>query len=251
MMKTILILDDDRALSRRNEAALIMAFGEEARILVAYTAQKVLEFAKAYHIDIFVLDILGVSDDMDGIELAETLREEGYPYPVPIIIASVNEEPTYQISVYKRIRCYDYLTKPYNPEELVKQAVFATAVAKYLPNPYFEINQGSHMHKILRNKISYIEKVKDKRKIAIEKRGEDGKVTGIEFVPVDSFKSFVNQSVAGVSDFVQCNRTTVVNLYWVERYCLVEKCVILRECGTQIHVEKQYRETIERLVPTN
>jgi len=250
-MKTILIIDDDRALTRRNESALNLAFGEDARILVAYTATKVLELAKKYRVDAFVLDIFGIDKEMDGIELAELLRKEGYPYPVPIIIASKEKDDTYKSEVHKRIKFFDYITKPYTIEELVGQVKSAVEDLEYRPNPYFEINQGNHTYRTMRNQITYIEKIKDKRKIAVKRRDENGTLLGATPVPIESFDSFIKDSVEDDYDLIQCGRTTVVNLHWVERYCDEEKCVILRICGTKIYVTTKFQDKIKKLAPTD
>jgi len=249
-MRTILIIDDDRALNKRNKSALTLTFGEDARILIAYTVKEVLELAKKYRVDVFVLDIFGLDEDIDGIELAEFLRKGEYPYPVPIIIASKEKSDTYKNEVHKRIKFYDYITKPYTIEELVGQVKFALENLTYRPNPYFEINQGNHIYRTKRNEISHIEKIKDKRKIAIKKRDETGKSMRTTPVPIESFEAFIKTSVEDDFDLIQCDRTTVVNLYWIERYCDVEKCLILRICGTKIPVGKKFRAEIKRLSPT-
>ena len=248
-MKTILIVDDDRAITKRNEAALTLAFGENVKILVAYSAEKVLELASEYRIDVFIIDILGIAKDIDGIELAEILRKEGYPYPVPIIIASQEGDATYKSEVHKRIKFYDYITKPYEPGELVSQVESATEDMEYRPNPYFEIKEELHTYRTIRNQISHIEKVTDKRRIAINRRDEDGKLLRTAFVPIESFKSFVEESVEADFDLIQCERTIVVNLYWVERYCEEENCIVLRICGTKLLVGKKFRKKIKKLVP--
>lgn len=251
LVKTILLIDDDRALTKRNKGLLEYIYGADARILVAYTAKKVLELAKEYRIDVFVMDILGLDDKMDGIELAEILREKDYPYPVPIIIASKKKNDTYKNEVHKRIKFYDYITKPYEPEELSSQIKYAIRNLEYRPNPYFEINQGSHTYRTLRKQITHIEKVYDKRKVEVKKRDESGEPLRSATLPIVSFKSFVEESVENDFDFVQCDPTIVVNLYWVERYCDIEKCVILRICGTKIHVTKKFRDKIKKIVLTD
>jgi len=249
-MKTILIADDDWRLTQRNELALNEEFGEGARILIAYNAARVLELAEKYRVDAFVLDILGLDDKMDGVELAELLRKRGYPYPVPIIIASKEKDDTYKNEVHKRIRFFDYITKPYTGEELAWQVKSAVEDLKYRPNPYFEINQGNHTFRTIRNEISHIEKVKEKKRLAVERRDENGKFLEVTYVSVRSFESFIEESVKGDHDLIQCGRTTVVNLYWVERYCDEEKCVILRICGTKIYVTKKFQAEMKRLART-
>jgi len=253
-MKTILIIDDDAALTQRNHAALTLDFKENARILTAYTAERVLELAKAYYIDAFVIDIFGISKDMDGVELAEVLRKEGYPYPVPIIITSEEKNDTFKSEVHKRIKFYDYITKPYGEKELVGQVKSAVKVFEYQleePSPYFEIEEGNSgfTYRVLREQISHIEKIYDKRMIEIKKRDENGNPIKNDWVSIQSFKDFVSKHVESSSDFIQCNRTTVVSLYWVERYSGKENCVILRECGTKIPVGTNYRKAIKKLVP--
>ena len=249
-MKTILILDDDEALVKRNKLHLELAF-ENDLILFAYTIEKVIEFAKKYRIDVFILDIFGVRDDkMDGVGLAEFLRKNGYPYPVPIIITSNAKSETYIIEVQKRIKYYDYMTKPYEPKQLVRQVVSALDFDSQ-PNPFLDIYRDNLSYRGRRDEISHILKIKNDKRVEIYRRDKEGNTLKTHNAPIESVKSFVKVSINDKPDFVQVNYTdvVVVNVHWVERYDEKEKCVILRKCRTKIFVAKDFRSQIRRLVP--
>ena len=65
-------------------------------------------------------------EGLDGFEFLKTVRTRGYTKHTPIIMLSSQAESKERVKCYK-LGAQDYLTKPFNPEELeevVKKNLF-------------------------------------------------------------------------------------------------------------------------------
>lgn len=107
----ILLIDDDSTLIKSVELAL----AKESMVLdCAVSAEEGENFAQVYKYSLIILDVL--LEDANGIELLKKLR--GMKIEVPIIILSGVNDPDKKVEALKN-GADDYLTKPFNVEELV------------------------------------------------------------------------------------------------------------------------------------
>ena len=109
-MQTILVCDDDRQIV---EAIEIYLNGEGYRILKAYDGQEALDLLKDNEVNLMILDVM--MPGLDGLRTTMKVRETS---SIPIIILSAKSEDTDKI-LGLNIGAYDYITKPFNPLELV------------------------------------------------------------------------------------------------------------------------------------
>ncbi|MCD7806251.1 MAG: response regulator transcription factor [Lachnospiraceae bacterium] len=109
-MDKILICDDDREIV---EAISIYLSQEGFQILKAYDGLEALEIARKEPVRLILLDIM--MPRLDGIRAAVKIREFS---SVPIIFLSAKSEDTDKI-LGLNIGADDYITKPFNPLELV------------------------------------------------------------------------------------------------------------------------------------
>lgn len=109
-MSTILVCDDDKEIV---EAIEIYLSQEGYRILKAYDGIQALECLKEETVDLLIIDIM--MPRLDGIRATLKIREEN---PLPIIIISAKSEDADKI-LGLNIGADDYVTKPFNPLELV------------------------------------------------------------------------------------------------------------------------------------
>ena len=75
-------------------------------------------------IDLILSDVM--MPVMDGFEFLKQLRQRGYTKHTPVIMLSGRSESKERVKCYK-LGAQDYLTKPFNPEELeelVKKNLF-------------------------------------------------------------------------------------------------------------------------------
>ena len=110
-MYNILVCDDDKEIVKAIEIYLSK---EGYNILKAYDGEEALEILKNNDdIQLIILDIM--MPKMDGIEVANKIREDK---SIPIIMLSAKSEDYDKISGLNN-GADDYVTKPFNPLELI------------------------------------------------------------------------------------------------------------------------------------
>ncbi len=109
-MSKILVCDDDKEIV---EAIEIYLMQEGYEVCKAYDGQEALEILKKEAIDLLVIDVM--MPRLDGIRATLKIREKDN---MPIIILSAKSEDADKI-LGLNIGADDYMTKPFNPLELV------------------------------------------------------------------------------------------------------------------------------------
>jgi DNA-binding response OmpR family regulator len=106
----ILVVDDDREIVDAIEIYLLQ---EDFNVFKAYDGEEAIKLLKAHDIHLMLLDIM--MPKLDGIHAALKIREYS---SVPIIFLSAKSEDSDKI-LGLNIGADDYITKPFNPLELV------------------------------------------------------------------------------------------------------------------------------------
>lgn len=109
-MYKILVCDDDREIV---EAIEIYLSQEGYQILKAYDGIEALEILEKVKVNLLIIDVM--MPRLDGIRATLKIREKN---SLPIIILSAKSEDTDKI-LGLNIGADDYVTKPFNPLELV------------------------------------------------------------------------------------------------------------------------------------
>lgn len=109
-MYNILVCDDDKAIV---EAIEIYLSQEGYHILKAYDGEQALKMLESEEIHLLVLDVM--MPRLDGIRATLKIREK---HSIPIIILSAKSEDVDKI-LGLNVGADDYVTKPFNPLELV------------------------------------------------------------------------------------------------------------------------------------
>jgi DNA-binding response OmpR family regulator len=107
---TILIVDDERNVSQLSRMYLV---ADGFRVETVTNGKDALERVRSSRPDLVVLDLM--MPGMDGWEVCRRLRAAG---DIPIIILTARTDDVDKI-VGLEIGADDYLTKPFNPRELV------------------------------------------------------------------------------------------------------------------------------------
>ncbi len=109
-MNRILVCDDDREVVA---SIRIYLNAEGYQTLCAYNGKECLDLLRSHEIQLVILDI--VMPEKDGISTLSELREWSN---VPVILLSAKAEDTDKIAGLN-IGADDYMTKPFNPVELM------------------------------------------------------------------------------------------------------------------------------------
>ena len=109
-MYNILIVDDDKDIVA---ALKIYLAAEQYNTFEAYTGREALELLRRENIHLVLMDVM--MPEMDGISALSRLREENN---VPVILLTAKSEDSDKI-MGLNIGADDYVTKPFNPVELL------------------------------------------------------------------------------------------------------------------------------------
>ncbi len=107
----ILVVDDDPEVARSIEASL----RKQYRVFVVHSGVEAIKESRRHCPDLIVLDVL--MPDMDGLETCRQLRLDPSLADVPILFLTALARPEDRVAGF-RAGADDYLTKPFNLEEL-------------------------------------------------------------------------------------------------------------------------------------
>ena len=163
--QTILIVDDDREIVRVIAKILEL---EGYRTLKAYDGLEALDMLVGNVVHLIMIDIM--MPKMDGLEMCRKIREK---HNVPIIMVSAKTQELDKI-VGLTTGADDYVTKPFNPLELMARV--KSQLRRYRDlNPANE-KKGAEDSTIRLNHVTII---KETHQVFVD--GESIKLTPIEF----------------------------------------------------------------------
>ena len=142
--RTILIVDDDKKIV---QLVSLYLKREGYRVLSAFDGQEALEMARSKQPDLIVLDLF--LPELDGTDVCRLLRAESR---VPIIMLTARATDEDKL-LGLDIGADDYLTKPFNPRELVARvrAVLRRTWPEEDANP--DLNFGQLNISLLRREV--------------------------------------------------------------------------------------------------
>ena len=112
--KTVLVADDDPVILRLIQVNLEL---EGYNVLTANNGQEAVDQAAAEHPDLVILDIM--MPRLDGYQACEQLKKNGETQAIPVIFLSAKAQQS-DIEKGKSFGVADYLTKPFDPSELLE-----------------------------------------------------------------------------------------------------------------------------------
>jgi two-component system OmpR family response regulator len=110
MMKTILIVEDDRKIAK---VVKVYLEGEGFRVFTAEKGKEALDIALKEPLSLVILDLM--LPDMSGEEICQELKEIG-DFPVIMLTAKSSEEE--RVAGFA-LGADDYVVKPFSPRELM------------------------------------------------------------------------------------------------------------------------------------
>lgn len=162
-MLNVLVCDDDREIV---EAIDIYLTQEGYQVFKAYDGMEAVSVLRKNEIHLLVIDIM--MPKLDGIHATLKIREES---SIPIIILSAKSEDTDKI-LGLNIGADDYLTKPFNPLELVARV--KSQLRRYTKLGSMNLDQEKNVY---RNGGLLIDD--EKKEVTVD--GEEVKLTPIEY----------------------------------------------------------------------
>ncbi len=140
--KHILIVDDDREIVR---AIAILLEKEGYSALCAYDGLEAVDAAMNNDVQLILIDVM--MPKLNGLSAVMKIREKRN---IPIIVLSAKSEDTDKI-LGLGMGADDYVTKPFNPMELVARV--RSQLRRYLS--LGDINAHTHTNEILNGRLAY------------------------------------------------------------------------------------------------
>jgi two-component system alkaline phosphatase synthesis response regulator PhoP len=135
MAQRILVVDDDRQIVR-----LVQSYLQNAgfAVLTAYDGEEALHDIRREKPDLIVLDLM--LPKRDGLEITRVLRADANFAATPILMLTARIEDVDKI-IGLELGADDYLTKPFNPQEVVARvrAILRRASGALKPPAIIEI----------------------------------------------------------------------------------------------------------------
>lgn len=113
MHKKILIVDDEKDLV---ELARVYLESENNEVITAYDGEEGLKKAESEKPDLILLDIN--MPKLNGYQVLETLKKNQHTSEIIVVMFSTNCTPK-EIERARNLGSDDYITKPYEPENLI------------------------------------------------------------------------------------------------------------------------------------
>ncbi len=165
--QTILVVDDDREIV---ESICIFLRAEGYEVLKAYDGLDALEILGENEVHLVLLDIM--MPELDGIEALMTLRKTKN---IPVILISAKSEDNDKI-LGLTAGADDYITKPFNPSELVARVKSQLRRYMYLGGMETVQETGVPSSSV---KIGGLVLDRDSKSVTVD--GEDAHLTPIEY----------------------------------------------------------------------
>ena len=113
MKKKILIIDDEETMI----VLLMFLLEEEYDVSSVKSAEDALLWLNDNLVDLVITDIK--MQGMNGYQFLTQIRTRGYTKHTPVVILSGNSDSNERVKCY-RLGAQDFLSKPFNPEELTE-----------------------------------------------------------------------------------------------------------------------------------
>ena len=129
MPQRILVVDDDREIVR-----LARAYLEQSgyQVLVAYDGETALHILRRESPDLVILDLM--LPDRNGLDVTQTVRRDASLAAMPVIMLTARVDDQDKI-VGLELGADDYVTKPFNPSELMARIRAVLRRAQGVPTP--------------------------------------------------------------------------------------------------------------------
>lgn len=107
----ILVLDDEREIADLVEVYLK---NENYNVFKFYDAKEAINCIESQKLDFAILDVM--IKDVDGFKICKIIRDKGLNFPVIMLTAKIEDKDKIQGLT---LGADDYITKPFNPLELI------------------------------------------------------------------------------------------------------------------------------------
>lgn len=215
----------------------------DVRILKAKEGASALKIMKTMEVNVFIIDI-GLPD-CDGIEIAKEIRKI-YPFH-PIIIESSRSDAEFRAHVHDMIENLAFLSKPYTSEKLMIKVNHALDIANSIGTNQLRINQNGFSKIFEIRDIVYIEKVKNKKKIAIYFYNQNRQCLVQEELQGLSLNAIMDM-LKNKRELFRCHKGFIVNPKMIEGLNYVNNTINMKYTQEEIPIGKTFKSGIDSIL---
>ncbi len=234
MIKNVLVVEDNEIHMAALEKLLLKI--PDLKIVKAYNMAEACYMLSLYDFSLFLIDIVldkNVRGDLSGIHLVNHIRDIARYQFTPVIFITSLEDP--KLSAFKELHCYDYIEKPFSDEQVFE--VIKQALKFQMPknnNEFLYLKKDGVIYSFELNKVKYI---------TISRKGTEihsvEETMKMPYNTIDNIKQELDND-----NFIQCNRSTIVNKCYIETIDMANKILRIRGEETLINIGKMMKKDL-------
>ncbi|MCH5266174.1 MAG: response regulator transcription factor [Lachnospiraceae bacterium] len=220
-MKKVMILEDQKD-SRDALLHIVKSVDESAKIFAVGRANSAYSIAMEHSIDLFLIDIILRPEkrggDQSGAEFAQNIRMiERYKFTPMIFVTSLYDT---KMHLYSSLHCYQFIEKPFDQDKVAE--IIRGAMAYQTESDRSRMlfyRTGGLLEAITIGDIVYAESRSHQLRVITVKEEIQ--------IPYRTCKEFLRELDS--EDFLQCNRSTIVNRNFIKKIDPVNRYIYLEE----------------------
>lgn len=233
-MKKILILEDNYKSAHTIEEALYK-IDVELKVFLVQDIKEAYTAVMNNQIDAFIIDIVldtKKPGDTSGVKFVQDIRKMNQYQFSPVIFVTSLEDPEYY--AYRELHCYAYIEKPYDViqiQNLVKEALRFQAQTE---EKVLYFRKDGILYPVNCKEVVFAESTNHKMCFHFAN-------TTQLTIFYKTCKQFLEE--AATSDFVQCNKGTVVNKSYVSNIDITNNVITMKD-QSKISIGQAYKKRI-------
>jgi len=215
MMQKILLVEDERTISKRITIALTAALEERGTVMPAYTVAEAKKRLEEHCIDLAIFDIK--LPDGNGLDLVREIRKIQKDMPIMIVSSYVTAEE--QVALNNEIDLFLCLQKPFDVKDIVPKIMskLDQIENRKIRAIWLKAKGSRKKTRLNLDTIIKVSTVKSTRQIEILFISlQTGEVTKREF-PMSCLKHFIGE-LPEKHGLVQINQSVMVNPHYALDY---------------------------------
>lgn len=235
MRKTVLIVEDDQE-QLNVLKQLVLTVNGNTEVCLADNVTEAYRLLMEKTVDVFLVDIILDSSkpcDASGVRLVERLRQIPKYMFTPVIFITSMEDPS--MYAYRGLNCSDYIEKPYDPVQVMKQVERALHyTTEREKDTTLSFKKDSIFYPVKLKEIVYMESLNHVMYIHLS----NGTVLDI---PYKTCKCVLKEEDT-TGTLVQCARGMLVNRNYVQGIDTTNRFLMLKGSYGMVNIGGRYKK---------
>lgn len=238
-MKKVLILEDN-LITREHIKALVNEIDIKTMIFTFEHTSDAYHCALENTVDLFIVDVIldtGRPGDSSGLRFIDSIRRiENYVFTPVLFVTSLEDSRLY---TYEELHCYRFFEKPFDAKELQDEVRHCLKFS----------NRKQEKKKLYFRKEGVVLSIKQENIVYVESRNHLMQIhlknEEALTIPYITLKRFLTE--ADSQDFIQCSRSTVVNLEYIRNIDFSNGIIRLHHSKQSVEIGIMYKKKIREI----